>query len=107
LELWLDRFLELRQTGWQRGLFSVDAHLKNFGVSGDRVVLLDPGGLTDHWPEIEQRLSAQAGVAEPHLQLGLGPLLDSRPDIADRFNARWKEIVSRDGVLRHWPEERS
>jgi len=107
LELWLDRFLELRQTGWQRGLFSVDAHLKNFGVTGDRVVLLDPGGLTDHWPEIEQRLSAQAGVAEPHLQLGLGPLLDSRPDIADRFNARWKEIVSRDGVLRHWPEERS
>ena len=107
LELWLDRFLELRQTGWQRGLFSVDAHLKNFGVTGDRVVLLDPGGLTDHWPEIERRLSAQAGVAEPHLQLGLGPLLDSRPDIADRFNARWKEIVSRDGVLRHWPEERS
>jgi hypothetical protein len=107
LELWLDRFLELRQTGWQRGLFSVDAYLKNFGVTGDRVVLLDPGGLTDHWPEIERRLSAQAGVAEPHLQLGLGPLLDSRPDIADRFNARWKEIVSRDGVLRHWPGERS
>ncbi len=105
LELWLGRFLELRQSGWQRGLFSADAHLKNFGVIGDRVVLLDPGGLTDHWPEIEQRLRSQAGVDEPHLELGLGPILSGRPDIANRFNARWKEIVSRDGVLRHWPGE--
>jgi hypothetical protein len=103
VEVWLDRFLDLRQAGWQRGLFSVDAHLKNFGVTGDRVVLLDTGGLTDHWPEIERRLSAQQEVAEPHLRLGLGPLLLGHPDIAGRFNARWKEIVSRDGVLRHWP----
>ena len=105
LEVWLDRFLDLRQAGWQRGLFSVDAHLKNFGVTGDRVVLLDTGGLTDHWPEIEHRLSTQQDVAEPHLRLGLGPLLLGRQDIAVRFNARWKAIVSRDGVLRHWPGE--
>ncbi|HSW51360.1 MAG TPA: hypothetical protein VLH09_14340 [Bryobacteraceae bacterium] len=103
LELWLDRFLDLRQSGWQRGLFSVDAHLKNFGVTGERVVLLDTGGLTDHWPEIESRLSAQQDVAEPHLRLGLGPLLLGHPDIALRFNDRWNRIVSRDGVLRHWP----
>ena len=105
LEAWLDRFLEFRQTGWQRGLFSVDAHLKNFGVTGDRVVLLDAGGLTDHWPEIERRLSVQEDAGEPHSQLGMGPLLLDRPDIAARFDARWKEIVSRDGVLRHWPGE--
>lgn len=53
VELWLNRFLDLRQKGWQRGVFSVDAHLKNFGVTGDRVVLRDPGGLTDSWDEIE------------------------------------------------------
>ncbi|MFB3778056.1 MAG: hypothetical protein ACE141_10610 [Bryobacteraceae bacterium] len=106
LELWLDRFLNLRQSGWQRGLFSVDAHLKNFGVTGERVVLLDTGGLTDRWPEIERRLSAQQDVAEPHLRLGLGPLLLGHPDIARRFNDRWNRIVSREGVLRHWPGER-
>src|SRR6266404_73587 len=43
LEQSLDRFLDLRQAGWRRGLFSIDAHLKNFGVIGDRIVLLDPG----------------------------------------------------------------
>ena len=47
IELWLERLLETRQAGWQRGLFSVDAHLKNFGVCGDRIVLLDTGGLTN------------------------------------------------------------
>ncbi|MCC7176328.1 MAG: hypothetical protein IT159_14145 [Bryobacterales bacterium] len=103
VETWLERFLALRQAGWQRGLFSVDAHLKNFGVAGDRVVLLDPGGLTDHWPEIEQRLSSQAGSRLPHEQLGLGPVLLARQDIAERFNARWREIVSHAGVRRQWP----
>ncbi len=103
LEEWLNRFLELRQAGWRRGLFSVDAHLKNFGVTGDRVVLLDPGGLTDQWHEIDRRLTSQAALDAPHVQLGLGPLLLDRQDIADRFNTRWKEIVSHAGVLRHWP----
>lgn len=103
LEEWLNRFLELRQAGWQRGLFSVDAHLKNFGVTGDRVVLLDTGGLTDHWPEIDRRLTSQASLDAPHVQLGLGPMLADRQDIAERFDTRWREIVSHSGVLRHWP----
>jgi hypothetical protein len=103
MEQWLNRFLELRQAGWQRGLFAVDAHLKNFGVTGDRVVLLDTGGLTDHWPEIDHRLASQAAGELPHVQLGLGPLLLDRQDIADRFDARWREVVSHAGVLRHWP----
>lgn len=105
MEAWLGRFLELRQAGWQRGLFSVDAHLKNFGVIGDRVVLIDSGGLTDHWPEVDRRLAAQADLEAPHVQLGLGRLLAGRPDIAGRFDRRWREIVSRSGVLRHWPGE--
>ena len=104
VEQWLDRFLDLRQAGWQRGLFSVDAHLKNFGVIGDRVVLVDTGGLTKSWTEIEQRLATEEAVAEPHVRLGLERVLAPRPDIAERFNARWKAVVSRDGVLRRWPE---
>ena len=104
VEVWLDRFLELRQAGWQRGVFSVDSHLKNFGVSGSRVVLLDAGGLTDRWTDIEGRLEFEEVVSEPHIQLGLGSLLGARPDIAERFNAQWKELVSRAGVLRNWPE---
>lgn len=104
IEQWLDRFVDFRQAGWQRGVFSVDAHLKNFGVCEDRIVLIDAGGLTNVWTEIDTRLNFDQSVAEPHAQLGLAALLDSRPDIAARFNARWKAIVSRDGVRRQWPE---
>lgn len=104
LEVWLDRLLDLRQSGWKRGLFSVDAHLKNFGVTGDRIVLLDTGGLTNRWPEIEKRLAADEATETPHVQLGLGPLLASRPDIAARFDSRWKSIVNRDVVRSHWPD---
>ncbi len=107
VEEWLDRFLALRQAGWQRGLFSVDSHLKNFGVSGDRVVLLDPGGLTDRWADIESRLDFEEVVSEPHIQLGLGSVLGARPEIAERFNVQWKELVSREGVRRNWPDVRA
>lgn len=107
VERWLNRFLELRQAGWQRGLFSVDAHLKNFGVTGDRIVLLDTGGLTNRWREIEGRLAYEEVVAQPHIQLGLGPILAPRPDIARRFDARWKAIVNREVVRSHWSAARS
>lgn len=103
LEQWLDRFLELRQEGWRRGLFSVDAHLKNFGVTGDRIVLLDAGGLTDRWADIEKRLDFEEVVTEPHIQLGLGPVLGARPDIAGRFNSRWKAIVNKEHVRQQLP----
>ena len=105
LERWLNRFLDLRQAGWRMGVFSVDAHLKNFGVSGDRILLLDAGGLTNDWAEIGKRLDFEDVVTQPHIQLGLGPVLGGRPDIAGRFNARWKAIVNRDVVREHWPEE--
>ena len=99
VEVWLDRLLELRQSGWELGLFSTDAHLKNFGVTGDRVVLLDPGGLTDDWAEVESRLSFEEVVTEPHIQLGLGSVLGGRADVAERFNAKWKAVVNRGQVM--------
>jgi len=105
VEQWLDRFLDLRQSGWKRGLFSVDAHLKNFGVSGDRIVLLDTGGLSNRWAEIEEKLAFEEVVAQPHIQLGLGRLLGDRPDIADRFDSRWRGIVNRSVVRNHWPKD--
>ncbi|MDZ4796804.1 MAG: hypothetical protein SGI92_01475 [Bryobacteraceae bacterium] len=98
----LCQFLEVRQAGWQRGLFSLDAHLKNFGIIGERIVLLDAGGLTNRWSEIESKLHQEHRHFEPpHHRLGLGPLLVARPDIAARFNARWKEAVNAPVVLRH------
>jgi hypothetical protein len=103
VEQWLERFLALRQSGWRRGVFSVDAHLKNFGVTGERVVLLDAGGLTDTWAEIESRLCFEEVASEPHIQLGLGCVLGARPDLAARFNARWREIVNAAEVRRYWP----
>jgi len=102
LEQWLDRLLELRQNGWRRGLFSVDTHLKNFGISGQNIVLLDAGGLTTTWTEIERRLDYEETAGEPHRQLGLGTALQNRPDLAARFNARWKAIVNREHVLLQW-----
>jgi hypothetical protein len=104
VEKWLERFVDFRQTGWQYGVFSVDAHLKNFGVCGDRIVLIDAGGLTNSWSEIDTRLNFEQCVAEPHVLLGLASILKSHPEIAARFNARWRAAVSHEGVLRHWPE---
>jgi len=103
VELWLNRLLDLRRTGWSQGVFSVDSHLKNYGVIGDRVVLLDAGGLTNRWTDIERRLAFEDNVEQPHVVLGLGPMLEERPDIAERFNARWKETVNEETVRGHWP----
>jgi hypothetical protein len=102
LERWLERLLELRQSGWRRGLFSVDTHLKNFGVIGENILLLDSGGLTNTWSEIERRLQHDEAVHQPHQQLGLASALRHRPDVAARFNARWKAIVNREHVLLQW-----
>ena len=103
IEVWLDRFLDLRKRGWQRGVFSMDPHLKNYGVVGDRVVLLDAGGLTDNWPEIEARLGNQEDFGSPHVRLGLEMTLRDRPDIAQRFDERWRAIVNREALREYWP----
>lgn len=103
MEIWLDRLLETRQAAWQRGVFSLDAHLKNFGVTSDRVVLLDPGGLTDNWEEIADRLGFEDEVTRPHIQLGLEFTLRDRPDIARRFDEKWKATVNTQGVRALWP----
>ena len=103
LEHWLNRFLDLRQSGWSRGLFSTDAHLKNFGVVENRIVLLDAGGLTNRWKDVEEKLVFEEVAMQPHIQLGLGKCLARRPDIAERFNARWKATVNRAVVSQLWP----
>ncbi len=103
IEVWLERFLDVRQAGWKRGVFSLDAHLKNFGVTADRVVLLDAGGLTNRWSDIEAHLEFDDELASPHVRLGLEMTLRDRPDIAERFDARWRETVNPDVVRSHWP----
>jgi hypothetical protein len=103
VERWLERFLDLRPKAWKLGLFSVDAHLKNFGVTGDRIILLDTGGLTNRWREVEERLDFEEVFGQPHIQLGLGPILGSQPEIASRFDARWKALVNREVISEHWP----
>lgn len=103
VETWLNRFLDLRQEGWKRGVFSLDAHLNNFGVTQDRIVLLDAGGLTDNWSEIAERLEFEDRVTSPHIQLGLEMTLRDHPAIAQRFDMRWRATVNRDVVRAHWP----
>jgi hypothetical protein len=105
IEVWLQRFLDLRTAGWQRGVFSLDVHLKNFGVTRDRVVLLDAGGLTDRWCEIKDRLGFEDDITSPHIQLGLEMTLRDRPDIAQRFDARWRAIVNLETVRTYWPKD--
>jgi hypothetical protein len=104
IEVWLERFLELRRAGWQRAVFSLDAHLKNYGVIGDRVVLLDPGGLTNRFPDVEHRLGSDDEFTSPHVDLGLEMTLRDRPDIAERFDAHWRASVNPDAVRRYWPQ---
>jgi hypothetical protein len=98
IEVWLRRYLEVRRAAWHHGVFSLDPHLKNFGVTEDRVVLLDAGGLTDVWPEIAERLRRDDELTPPHVRLGLESTLRDRPDIADRFDAEWKATVRSDVV---------
>lgn len=103
LEEWLDRFLLTRRNGWSLGLFSTDAHLKNFGVIGTRILLLDSGGLTNRWSEVEQVLGKEEMIAQPHVRLGLGHVLAAHPEIASRFDQRWKATVNRAVVRSCWP----
>jgi len=104
IQIWLDRFLASRRSAWERGVFSLDAHLKNFGVLGDRVVLLDSGGLTNRWPDIENRLKIMDDFLSPHARLGLEETLRDRPDIAERFDEQWRASVNPEEVRRYWPE---
>lgn len=102
VESLLEQFLEVRQQGWSLGLFSLDAHLKNFGVANGKIVLLDAGGLTDRWEDVAERLVFEEVVTEPHVQLGLADVLAGRPDLAAAFNSRWRETVNAETVKRHW-----
>jgi hypothetical protein len=103
LEEWLDRLLQRRQEGWRLGLFSLDAHLKNYGAIGERIVLLDAGGLTNRWREVEERLAAEESMAPPHVRLGLGALLADHSEIAQRFDERWKAGINSTVVRECWP----
>jgi hypothetical protein len=67
------------------------------------VVLLDAGGLTDNWPDIEKRLGFEDEFDSPHVRLGLEMTLRDRPDISQRFDARWRAAVSPEVVRSHWP----
>jgi hypothetical protein len=105
IELWLVRLLATRQKGWSMGLFSLDSHFKNFGIVEDRVVLIDVGGLTNRWNDVEAKLALEESLRdEPHQRLGLGKLLESRPEIAARFNARWRGMVNREAIREIWPK---
>ncbi len=104
IEILLQRFLASRRRAWEHGVFSLDAHLKNFGVLGDRIVLLDMGGLTNRWPDIAERLKIMDDFLSPHARLGLEETLRDRPDIAERFDEQWRANVNAEEVLRHWPE---
>ncbi len=104
IEGWLERFLDFRHAGWRRGVLSLDPHLKNYGVVGDRVVLLDAGGLTNNWREIEERLVADDEFASAHVRMGLEWTLRDRPDIAQRFDDRWKASVTPDAIRKIWKQ---
>jgi len=58
------------------------------------VVLLDAGGLTDNRREIEKRLGTEDEYESPHVRLGLEMTLRDRPDIAQRFDERWRAAVN-------------
>lgn len=107
VERWLERLLELRRAGWRRGVFSVDAHLKNFGVIESRVVLLDPGGLTDSWDDVERHLTSVASAGPPSRQFGLAEILKDNPALAARFDERWREVADPQSIRDFWPSRQT
>ncbi len=107
VEIWLERLLELRRAAWRRGVYSVDAHLRNFGVIHSRVVLLDAGGLTDRWSEVEEHLAHLSAAPRPHVEMGLREVLEEAPSVASRFDEKWRESVNRDTVRYYWPDRYS
>lgn len=107
VERWLERLLELRRAGWRRGVFSVDAHLKNFGVIQSRVVLIDSGGLTDRWEDVERHLASMARNGSAARQFGLEEILAGAPDLAQRFETRWRELTAPQTLRDLWPVRRS
>jgi hypothetical protein len=58
----------------------------------------------ERWLErlLKQPNLPRGAVHQPHQQLGLASALRDRPDVAARFNARWKAIVNREHVLLQW-----
>lgn len=104
-EHWLEQLLVTRQSGWRLGLFSLDAHLKNYGIVQGRVVLIDPGGLTNQLADIEEKLVRERDGAPPHVRLGLESLLADHPEIAARFDARWRETVNPDVLRELWAKD--
>jgi hypothetical protein len=105
-EHWLEQLLLTRQAGWRLGLFSLDAHLKNYGIVQDRVVLIDPGGLTNQLADIEEKLARELNGADPRVRLGLESLLADHPEIAARFDARWREMVNPEVLRELWATAR-
>ena len=105
-EHWLEQLLLTRHSGWRLGLFSLDAHLKNYGIVQGRVVLIDPGGLTNQLVDIEEKLARERHGMAPHVRLGLEPLLADHPEIAARFDARWRETVHPDVLREVWAKDR-
>jgi hypothetical protein len=105
-EHWLEQLLLTRQSGWRLGLFSLDAHLKNYGIVQGRIVLIDPGGLTNQLVDIEEKLTRERHGVAPHVRLGLEPLLADHPEIAARFDARWRETVNPDVLRELWATDR-
>jgi hypothetical protein len=102
MEEWLDRLLEARRAGWRRGLFSMDAHLRNYGAIDDRIVLLDSGGLTREWSEVEQWLATGESSGRPSIRLGLEPILRGHPEIAARLDRRWNATVNLSVIRANW-----
>jgi len=103
VERWLERLLELRRAGWRRGVFSVDAHLKNFGVIQSCVVLIDPGGLTDRWDDVERHLASMDRNGPVARQFGLEEILAGEPGLAQRLEARWRELTAPQSLRDLWP----
>ncbi len=103
VERWLERLLELRRAGWRRGVFSVDAHLKNFGVIQSRVVLIDSGGLTDRWEDVERHLASVARNGPAGRQFGLEEILAGAPELSERFEAHWRELTAPQSLRDLWP----
>ena len=102
LDRWLDRFLSFQIMLWRRGvLFAASNPYENHGVLGDRLVLLDHGGLIEDPRTI--RLSLDT-VRTRWLEQTRDLYTTARSTAScEPFGQRLSDLLQPSAVRMHWP----
>ncbi|MBZ0165314.1 MAG: rhomboid family intramembrane serine protease, partial [Candidatus Omnitrophica bacterium] len=102
---WLDRFLRMQVMLWEMGLFEYTFQPGNYGVIGQRLVLLDHGEMTNRHDEINVKLARWHDEAYvwtvSSFERAFGP---EHQDIVQEYFERMTRLINKEAIEQHWPE---